>query len=158
MIQCNVIAVGGIKEPFFRQAADEYKKRMPSLLTETEIKEEKLPSDPSESQISAALKKEGERIIAAIPKKSYVVTMCIEGKMQSSEEFSEMTEKASERGFSSVTFIIGSSYGLSDDVKKTSNEKISLSRLTFPHKLARIILFEAIYRSGEIQKGSKYHK
>ena len=127
-------------------------------VNEIEIKEEKTPDSPSNAQIEAALSKEAERIIEAIPKRSYVVTMCIEGKQMSSEEFSRILDNVSVQGKSSVCFIIGSSHGLSDKVKAVSDLKLSMSKMTFPHKLARIMLFEAIYRAGEISVGSKYHK
>ena len=160
MLSLTIIAVGQPKEKYFREAADEYKKRLggSGKVNEIEIKEEKTPDSPSNAQIEAALSKEAERILEAIPKRSYVVTMCIEGKQMSSEEFSRILDNVSVQGKSSVCFIIGSSHGLSDKVKAVSDLKLSMSKMTFPHKLARIMLFEAIYRAGEISVGSKYHK
>ncbi len=160
MIPVTVLAVGPLKEKFFREAVDEYKKRMggPSKITEIEIKEEKTPDAPSESQICYTLEKEAERIIAQIPKRSYVITMCIEGKHLTSEEFSSVLDSVSLKGKSSVCFIIGSSHGLSNKVKELSDLRLSMSKMTFPHKLARVMLFEAIYRANEISIGSKYHK
>lgn len=160
MLSLTVIAVGQLKEKYFREAADEYKKRLGGAgkVAEIEIKEEKTPDSPSSAQIEAALAKEAERILEAIPKRSYVVTMCIEGKQMSSEELSRTLDNVSLQGKSSVCFIIGSSHGLSDRVKAVSDLKLSMSKMTFPHKLARIMLFEAIYRAGEISAGSKYHK
>lgn len=160
MLSLTIIAVGQLKEKYFREAADEYKKRLggSGKVNEIEIKEEKTPDSPSNAQIEAALSKEAERILEAIPKRSYVVTMCIEGKQMSSEEFSRILDNVSVQGKSSVCFIIGSSHGLSDKVKAVSDLKLSMSKMTFPHKLARIMLFEAIYRAGEISVGSKYHK
>lgn len=157
MLSVYIIAVGSLKEIYFREAADEYKKRIGNV-TEIEIKEEKLPASPSDSQISAALEKEAERILEAIPKRSFVVPMCIEGKQMSSEEFSASLDNAALSGRSSVTFIIGSSHGLSDKVKRTADLKLSMSKMTFPHKLARVMLYEAVYRAFEISSGSKYHK
>ena len=160
MIPVTVLAVGPIKEKFFREAVDEYKKRFggPSKITEIEIKEEKTPDSPSESQITAALDKEADRIIEMIPKRSFVISMCIEGKQMSSEEFSAVLDGVSLKGKSSVCFIIGSSHGISNKVKSISDLKLSMSKMTFPHKLARVMLFEAIYRANEISVGSKYHK
>lgn len=157
MLSVYIIAVGQLKENYFRQAADEYKKRLGNV-TEIEIKEEKLPASPSDSQISAALEKEADRILEAIPKRSFVVPMCIEGKQMSSEEFSATLDNAALSGKSSVTFIIGSSHGLSMKVKNTADLKLSMSKMTFPHKLARVMLFEAVYRASEISQGGKYHK
>ncbi len=160
MLSVTIIAVGQLKEKYFRDAADEYKKRLggPSRVSEIEIKEEKLPEGPNESQIKAALESEADRIIAAIPKRSFVVTMCIEGKQYSSTEFAAILENASLQGKSAITFIIGSSHGLSDRVKNMSDLKLSMSKMTFPHKLARVMLFEAVYRAKEISAGGKYHK
>ena len=157
LLSVYFIAVGSLKEKYFREAADEYKKRIGNV-TEIEIKEEKLPASPSDSQISAALEKEAERILEAIPKRSFVVPMCIEGKQMSSEEFSAALDNAALSGRSSVTFIIGSSHGLSDKVKRSADLKLSMSKMTFPHKLARVMLYEAVYRAFEISSGSKYHK
>ncbi|MCI9448801.1 MAG: 23S rRNA (pseudouridine(1915)-N(3))-methyltransferase RlmH [Clostridiales bacterium] len=160
MQSVTVIAVGGLKEKYFRDAVDEYKKRLggASRVSEIEIKEEKLQSAPSELQIRSALDFEAERIIASIPKRSFVISMCIEGKLLSSEELAAVIDRAATDGNPSVTFIIGSSHGLSERVKNISDLRLSMSRMTFPHKLARVMLFEAIYRSAEINAGGKYHK
>ncbi|MBQ8524596.1 MAG: 23S rRNA (pseudouridine(1915)-N(3))-methyltransferase RlmH [Clostridia bacterium] len=157
MLSVYVIAVGQLREKYFRAAADEYKKRLGNV-TEIEIKEEKLPADPSQAQIISALDKESSRILEAIPKRSFVIPMCIEGKQMSSEEFSGVLDRAALAGKSSVTFIIGSSHGLSEKVKAAADLKLSMSKMTFPHKLARVMLFEAVYRACEISSGSKYHK
>ena len=160
MFDITLITMGKLKEKFYSSAADEYKKRLSGScrITEIEIKEEKTPDNPSESQIAAALKKEAERILDAIPKKACVIPMCIEGKHMSSEELADHIESAPLKGFSSVCFIIGSSHGLADEVKRTAVLKLSMSKMTFPHKLARVMLYEQIYRAGEIISGSKYHK
>ena len=160
MLSVNIIAVGQLREKYFREAADEYKKRLggQGRVNEIEIKEEKLSDSPSEAQIAAALDREADRILEAIPKKSFVVPMCIEGKMMSSEDFAGTLDNAALMGKSSVTFIIGSSFGLSDRVKKISDLKLSMSKMTFPHKLARVMLFEAVYRASMILAGGKYHK
>ncbi len=157
MIPVYLIAVGQLRESYFRQAADEYKKRLHTV-TELEIREERLPSEPSQAQIDAALDKEAERILAAVPKRSYIVAMCIEGRQMSSEKFAAALDSAALSGYSSVTFIIGSSHGLSDNVKSRAQLKLSMSEMTFPHKLARVMLLEAVYRASEISSGGKYHK
>lgn len=160
MISVTVIAVGQLKEKYFREAADEYKKRLSGSckVNEVELKEEKLPESPSDAQIAAALDKEAENIIKAIPKRSLVITMCIEGRQMTSEAFASLIEDAAVQGKSSVCFIIGSSHGLSDKVKSLSDIKLSMSKMTFPHKLARVMLFETVYRASEIISGGKYHK
>lgn len=160
MLPITVIAVGSLKEKYFRDAADEYKKRLggSGKINEVELKEEKTPDSPSQAQISAVLDREADKILEAIPKKSFVIAMCIEGKQLSSEELSRAIDDVPMKGKSSVCFIIGSSHGLSDRVKSVADMKLSMSKMTFPHKLARIMLFEAIYRAGEISTGSKYHK
>lgn len=157
MIPVYLIAVGQLRESYFRLAADEYKKRLRTV-TELEIREERLPSEPSQAQIDAALDKEAERILAAVPKRSYIVAMCIEGRQMSSEKFAAALDSAALSGYSSVTFIIGSSHGLSDNVKSRAQLKLSMSEMTFPHKLARVMLLEAVYRASEISSGGKYHK
>lgn len=156
----TIIAVGDLHEKYFRQGADEYKKRLSSkfCVKEIEIKEEKIPKGASEAQIAAALDKEADAILAAIPKRAFATAMCIEGKQYSSAEFARMFEDAAISGTSSFCFIIGSSNGLSDKVKFASNVKLSMSKMTFPHQLARVMLYEAVYRAQEILRGSGYHK
>ncbi len=160
MIALNLIAVGQLKEKYFRAAADEYKKRLSGSckITEVEIKEEKIPDNPSESQIATALDREAERILDAVPKRSLIVAMCIEGKQLSSEDLADAIDSAALQGKSAVSFIIGSSHGLSQKVKSAADIKLSMSKMTFPHKLARVMLFEQLYRAGEINSGGKYHK
>ena len=155
-----IIGVGRLREKFFRDAADEYKKRLSGMasVTETQLKEEKLKNDPSPAEIEKALDAEAVKIMEKIPKKAFVVPMCIEGKQFSSEALAAKLDGAMLSGKSSICFIIGSSHGLSDRVKNAANAKLSMSKLTFPHQLARVMLFEAVYRAGEINRGSKYHK
>ena len=160
MADVTVIAVGGLREDYFRRAADEYKKRLSSSFNvrETEIKEEKLPASPSEAEIKNALAREGERILAAVPKRAFTAALCVEGDGLSSEELSARLSREMSGGVSSFCFIVGSSHGLSDEVKKACAARISMSRMTFPHQLARVMLFEALYRAAEIMKGTGYHK
>ena len=155
-----MIAVGSLREKYFRDAADEYKKRLGGSwhVGEIEIREEKLPASPSPSEIAAALEKEGERIMSAIPKRSFSVALCIEGYQTDSTGLSKLIEDAKSGGTSSVCFIVGSSHGLSEQVKAACDCRLSMSRLTFPHQLARVMLFEAVYRATEIGKGTGYHK
>lgn len=159
-MELTIIAVGSLQQKYYREAADEYKKRLGSYfkVNEIEIKEERLPSEPSDSEIRRSLEKEADKILSAIPKRSYVTALCIEGSQMSSEEFSRMTQTQKVNGFSSFVFIIGSSHGMSDRVKNAADRKLSMSEMTFPHQLARVMLYEAIYRAEEISAGSRYHK
>ena len=99
-----------------------------------------------------------DKILAQIPQRAYVIALCIEGKQLASEELAALLDSKATEGYSDICFIIGSSHGLSDRVKKAANQRMSMSKLTFPHQLARVMLFEAVYRAGEINRGTKYHK
>ena len=114
--------------------------------------------NPTDGEIAKALDKEAEKILAEIPPRAAVCAMCVEGKQLSSEEFAEYLEKQASGGVSEVCFIIGSSHGLSDKVKQRANLRLSVSKMTFPHELFRVMLLEQIYRAGEISAGSRYHK
>lgn len=160
MLKIDIITLGSLSEPHWKSACDEYKKRLSgkATVTETQLKEEKLSRDPSPAEIEKALAAEAERIIEKIPKKAYVVPMCIEGKQFSSEALAAKLDSAVLSGKSSICFIIGSSHGLSDKVKALADLKLSMSELTFPHQLARVMLYETVYRCISILSGSKYHK
>ena len=153
------ITVGNLKESYLREAAAEYKKRLSGMcrVEEIELKEVKLPDDPSEPEIKKALSEEAKAILAAIPPRSYPIALCVEGKQYASPELSKRLESvANECG--TLCFIIGSSHGLAPEVKSAAKMRLSVSELTFPHQLMRVILFEAVYRCYQIAKGSKYHK
>ncbi len=160
MIKVNIIAVGKLKEKYLRDACDEYIKRLGaySKVNIIEINEERCSDNPSDNEIEQVKQKEGDRIIAKIPKGSYVIPMCIEGQQMSSEDFSKRLENVSVNGFGEVTFIIGGSFGLSDEVKAQGKLKLSFGKLTLPHQLMRVILLEQIYRAFSISNHSKYHK
>lgn len=159
MTQLTVISVGTLKEKYLCDAASEYKKRL-SQYAKTEeinIKEETIKNEDDTSEISRALDAEGSKILSSIPKDSYKIAMCIEGKECDSIALSKIIGSAAdEKG--RITFIIGSSHGLSEKVKKECDLRLSLSKLTFPHQLMRVILMEAVYRSFTILKGKRYHK
>ena len=159
MIKINIIAVSGLKEKYLRDAAAEYQKRLSGFcsLTVTEIEPVKLSEKPSAAEIASALSKEAESIIKKIPKSGTVITLCIEGKQYSSEEFADLLEKEINIG-NNITFVIGSSYGLSDKIKQLSSVKLSFSKMTFPHQLFRILLLEQVYRAFRINAGASYHK
>lgn len=159
MIKVNVIALGRLKEKYLVSACDEYIKRLKGYcnLEITELEPVKLPEKPSHSEIEKALSREAEMISAKIPKSSRVVAMCIEGKQLSSEELAEKIESASAMG-QGMTFIIGSSHGLSDEIKRRADVRLSVSKMTFPHQLFRVMLLEQIYRGFKINEGAMYHK
>lgn len=160
MLNISIICIGKLKEKYLKDACEEYKKRLSSLckLTVTELTPERLSDNPSEKEIENALKNEGKAIIEKIPQGAYVYTMCIEGKQFSSVELSSQIENLAVTGVSHVVFIIGGSFGLSDEVKKLSRTKLSMSKMTFPHQIARVMLLEQIYRCMQISQGTKYHK
>ena len=148
----RIICVGKIKEKYFTDAIKEYQKRL-SKYTKLEIIE--LPD--FDSDINTILKKESELILKQIKDKSYIITLEIDGNELSSVELSKKMDNIFNTN-SDITFIIGGSYGLSEEVKKISNYKLSFSKMTFPHQLFRIILLEQIYRSYKILNNETYHK
>lgn len=159
MLNVDIVCVGGLKERYWRDACAEYCKRLSSWtkLRIIEISEERC-TNPSQAQIKAALDAEGERILEAFPEHSFVIALCIEGKKLDSEQLAEKLSDIMLSGKSHIAFIIGGSFGLSQAVKTRADLKFSMSDLTFPHQLARIMLLEQIYRAMSINMGGKYHK
>ena len=160
MININIICVGKLKEDYLRMACAEYEKRLGAFckLKITELAPAKLPDNPNQAQIDAALSDESERILSRISANEAVFALCIEGKELSSEGLSKEIEKCAVSGFGTLTFIIGGSHGLSPAVKSRAKFRLSMSPMTFPHHLARIMVLEQLYRAEAIQAGSKYHK
>lgn len=160
MISVTIIAVGKLKEKFYKNACEEYLKRLQSFckIKVIEIDEANVPEKASQNEILSAINLEGKRILSKIPDRSHIISMCIEGKQLDSIELSEYITKQCLTGTSSIVFILGGSWGLSDDVKKASNYKLSMSKMTFPHQLARVMLCEQIYRAFQITNDGKYHK
>lgn len=160
MLEITVICVGKLKESFLRDACAEYTKRLSSLckLNVIELQPEKLSDNPSKKEIENALAAEGKRIAEKIPDRAAVFSMCIEGKELSSEELSKKLFSLASSGTGSVAFIIGGSFGLAPFIKERSNLRLSVSKMTFPHQLFRVMLLEQIYRAIQIENGSKYHK
>ena len=160
MIKITVIAVGKLKEKYFADACSEYAKRLARFckFSVTEIEPSKISDNPSEKEISLCIENEGKRILQKIPADAHVTALCIEGKMQNSEQLSAAIVKGAVSGNGNRYYIIGGSYGLSDSVKKRADEKLSMSPMTFPHKLARVMLFEQLYRAFMIENGGVYHK
>jgi 23S rRNA (pseudouridine1915-N3)-methyltransferase len=160
VINVHLIVLGKLKEKYMKEFASEYEKRLSAYckLTVTELEPIKLSDNPSQTEIDNALSKETQMVKAKIPKGAFVFSMCIEGKQMSSEELSKKLDSIAVSGNSTVAFIIGSSFGLSDEIKNMSDFKFSMSKMTFPHKLARIMLTEQIYRAFSISNNGKYHK
>lgn len=160
MLNIKIICVGKLKEKFYIDASAEYKKRLGAYckLEIDELNEEKRSGIPSESGTESALLKEAELIKSRIPSGSKVISMCIEGKKYSSEELSDLVSGFTVSGVSRICFIIGGSDGLHNSVKNLSDIRLSMSDMTFPHHLARIMLLEQIYRAFKISEGGKYHK
>ena len=152
--------MGKLTEPGFKAASDEYLARLNKnfSVTVAEPKPEPLPQNPSDNAIKLALDKEADKILAEIPPRSALVAMCVEGKELSSEEFSQRLSDFALSGFSEVAFVIGSSHGLADEVKRAAALKFSMGRITMPHQLARLVLTEQLYRACTINAGMKYHK
>jgi 23S rRNA (pseudouridine1915-N3)-methyltransferase len=159
MLTLTLITVGNLKESYLRDAAAEYAKRLGAFcrFEEKQLKEQKLPENPAPSQIQAVLNAEGKQILAAMPPKSYKIALCVEGKQFSSEELACHLEDVC-LSQSEICLVIGSSHGLSPEVKSACDLRLSVSKLTFPHQLMRVILLEAVYRAFNIIKGTRYHK
>jgi 23S rRNA (pseudouridine1915-N3)-methyltransferase len=159
MTTITIISVGTLKENYLRDACAEYKKRLSQYakVEEINIKEEKINNEDDKAEIARALDSEAEKILDAIPKDSMKIALCVEGKSYDSPALARLIgQMVDEKG--KITLIIGSSHGLSERVKKDCNVRLSVSALTFPHQLMRVILMEAIYRSFTILAGKKYHK
>ena len=159
MLSVYLICVGKLKEKFYKDACAEYVKRLSPYcrLTVVEIPETKLSKDPTLGEIANALAKEGETIRAKIPPGSRVAALCVEGRLRSSEEMAHMIP-AQGSGDKHLVFLIGGSYGLHPSIKAEANTQLSMSPMTFPHHLARVMLLEQIYRAFKINEGSAYHK
>ncbi len=160
MLRVHIVHVGTVKEKYLTDAISEYEKRLSAYCTldNISIKEERLSDKPSASEISTAVKREGERILAAISPRAYCIALCVEGKQMTSEKFSEKLSSIASDGFSDIYLIIGGSDGLSEDVKRACHMRLSISEMTFPHQLMRVILLEQLYRAFNIANGGKYHK
>ena len=160
MLHVRLICVGKLKEKFYREACAEYEKRLKGYckLEIIELTEQRLPDSPSQAQIDAALAKEAEAIRAKIPAGSAVVAMCIEGSMLSSEQFADKLSKWMGSGVSHISVLIGGSCGLDESLKKSAQLRLSMSPMTFPHHLARVMVLEQLYRALNIASGGKYNK
>lgn len=159
MVHINIVCVGKIKEKFFRDAIEEYSKRLSRFcaLTITEVADEKIPEKSNENLEEVIKQKEGINILNHIKKDSYVIALELKGTELDSVQFSQEIEKISNMN-SNITFVIGGSLGLSKDVLNRSNKQVCFSKMTFPHQLIRIFLVEQIYRAFKIANNETYHK
>lgn len=160
MINIQLITVGKLAV-HFKQAAAEYEKRLSKLckLTITELEEEQISEKSAgDAVIQKALEKEGKAVLNAAAKGAVIIALCIEGAQMSSEELAQYINDSAVSGNGSIAFVIGSSHGLSQEVKNAAAKKLSISKMTFPHQLARVILLEQIYRGFSILNNIKYHK
>lgn len=160
MFEITLITVGKLKEKFYISAAEEYTKRLKGYCTFRilELPESRLPDNPSTAEILAGLEKEADTILAKLPKNGWFCVLTPEGKLLSSEELAKKISQIKLSGKSSACFLIGSSFGIASRIKAQADFLLSMSPMTFPHHLARIMLLEQIYRAEAIQSGSKYHK
>ena len=159
MLNIHFIVTGNLKESYLRDASQEYLKRLSGFCRPEviELKEVRVPDSPSDKEILSALKEEGDRILALLPSRAYKIALCVEGKQFTSEELAQKLEAAAQES-GDFYFIIGSSHGLDERVKAACDLRLSVSKLTFPHQLMRVILLESVYRALNIQKGTRYHK
>lgn len=160
MLNITLLCVGKLKEAYWREACAEYEKRLGAFcrFRLIEVAEERLPDNPSAAQISATIEAEGKRLLDQLPKDCAVVPLCIEGKELDSPTLSNRIQKMTVEGISHIVFIIGGSWGLSDAVKNRAAFRLSMSPMTFPHQLARVMVLEQVYRAFQIASGGKYHK
>ena len=159
-MRINIVCVGKIKEKYLKLGIDEFKKRLSKYckLEIIELEDEKAPENLSDKEMLMIKEKEGKKILSKIKDNSYVIDLAIDGKNLSSEELAETINKLGVRGISNITFVIGGSLGLSDEVLSRADYKLSFSKMTFPHQLMRLILLEQVYRAYRINNGEPYHK
>ena len=159
-MRINIVCVGKIKEKYLKLGIDEFKKRLSKYckLEIIELEDEKAPENLSDKEMLMIKEKEGKKLLSKIKYNSYVIALAIDGKNLSSEELAETINKLGVRGISNITFVIGGSLGLSDEVLSRADYKLSFSKMTFPHQLMRLILLEQVYRAYRINNGEPYHK
>ena len=160
MLAVKLICVGKMRERFYIDAFQEYQKRLSAYcrLELVEPAEVRLGDNPSTAEIRAALDKEAAEILKAIPTDAYVTALCVEGREAPSEAMAELIAGRKNSGKPKLCFVIGGSYGLAESVKNRADFRLSMSKMTFPHHLARVMLAEQLYRGYKIREGSRYHK
>lgn len=159
-MKCTVLCTGSLKEKYWKEAEAEYTKRMKRFggWNVIELPEVALPEKPSQKEIDQALKKEGEALLKKLPAQSYLIALCVEGKPCSSEQLAALVERIPREGKSEIALIIGSSHGLAPEVKAACALRLSVSPMTFPHQMMRVILAEQFYRAHKINANESYHK
>ena len=159
-MQIKIACVGKLKDDFYQAASAEYAKRLSrfSQLSIQEVADEKAPENLSPAQERQVMEREGERLLEKIGEKEHVIALCIGGKALTSEAFAARLQELADGGKNQVTFVIGGSLGLSEEVLQRADERLSLSKMTLPHRLARIVLLEQIYRAFKINAHEPYHK
>ncbi len=159
-MKIDILAVGKTKEKYYRDAADEYLKRLSryAKVTVTEVKDEKTVEGASETENGIVKKTEADRLLRLMDDKAVIIALCIEGKQLPSGKFAAMIENFENEGKSHLQFVIGGSLGLDDSIKDKADIKLSFSEMTFPHQLARVVLLEQIYRAYRIKNNEPYHK
>lgn len=160
MLSVTLICVGKMREKYYTDAFAEYAKRLGAYcrFELLELPEARLPEHPSQREIDAALEKEGREILRQIPKGAAVIAMCVEGRRMSSPALARQLASYANAGVSKLCFVVGGSFGLHPTVKAAANLRLSMSDMTFPHHLARVMLAEQIYRAFTINEGTRYHK
>ena len=160
MLKIRLICVGKLKEHFWQDAVSEYCKRLGPFcrLEVLELPEERLPTNPSPAEVAAALRREAAEIEKNLLKDGTLICLCVEGQQRSSEELAALLERVELSGAPRLSVVIGGSYGLDAALKQKADHRLSMSKMTFPHHLARVILLEQLYRGFQIREGTKYHK
>lgn len=160
MSRFTVLAVGRLKERWLREGCEEYVKRIGAWggVDVVEVAESRLPDSPGEALIEGCIREEGERLLSRVPAGAAVVALCIEGKQYTSTQLARLIEREALAGVGKLAFIIGGSHGLSEQLKSRAAVRLSMSGMTFPHQLARVMLLEQLYRALSISSGGKYHK
>lgn len=159
-MKIRIIAIGKIKEKYLKEGIEEYVNRIRpySQIEIVEVNDESIVDNPNDSEIKKAIDKEGERVLKLLKPSDYLIGLDLNKKELDSMEFASFLEKKFVLGGSGINFVIGGSYGLSDELKKRCNDSISLSKMTFLHQMTRLILLEQIYRAFKINKNETYHK
>jgi 23S rRNA (pseudouridine1915-N3)-methyltransferase len=160
IVNISIVSVGKLKEKYLKLGIDEFTKRLTvyAKIELVEVPDEKAPEQLSELEMEQVKQKEGEKILAKISSDTYVIALAIDGKMKSSEELADSIDKLATYGKSKIAFVIGGSLGLSKEVLQRADEKLSFSKMTFPHQMMKLILLEQVYRAFRINRGEPYHK
>ncbi len=156
----SIVTIGKLKEKYLKAGIQEYLKRLSSYakVEIIELADEKAPEELSQAEMEQVKQKEGEKLLSKISQDTYVIALAIDGKMKSSEELADSLDKLATYGKSKIAFVIGGSLGLSNEVLNRADEKLSFSKMTFPHQLMRLILLEQVYRAFRINRNEPYHK